>query len=120
MCKYECWTPPVQQCQTKFFESHVKIGIHTFRKSLFDRVSTIFGPEDRKPLPKGLYATMPMPSSLINIRRVSNIRIKLETVTAPMEIETKCINRSHLQVGTISCSTSLVHKDHSNCTAVIG
>jgi hypothetical protein len=26
----------------------------------------------------------------------------------------------HLQVGIISSSTSLVHKDHSSCTAVIG
>ena len=41
-----------------------KIRKSTFRESLSERVSTILAPDDMNPLPRGLYATIPMPNSL--------------------------------------------------------
>ena len=40
------------------------VCIQTFLKSLFDKVSTNLVPEEKNPPPRGLYATIPMPSSL--------------------------------------------------------
>ncbi|KAF5768531.1 hypothetical protein HanXRQr2_Chr14g0637501 [Helianthus annuus] len=70
---------------------------HTLRASLSSNFSNIFGPCEKKPRPKGLYATIPIPSSLKEGKTIL-----------------------HLQVGIISSSTSRDCKDHSNCTAVIG
>ena len=47
-------------------KSKVCVVAQTFRKSSFAIVSTILGPEEKNPLPNGLYATIPIPSSLNN------------------------------------------------------
>ena len=38
--------------------------MQTFRKSLADKLETMSAPRDKNPRPKGLYVTIPMPSSL--------------------------------------------------------
>ena len=47
-------------------KSKVYVVARTFRESSFAIVSTILGPEEKNPLPNGLYATIPIPSSLNN------------------------------------------------------
>ena len=42
------------------------VDLQTFRKSLLVKLSTILAPDEKNPRPRGLYATIPMPSSLNN------------------------------------------------------
>lgn len=43
------------------------IYVYTLRKREAGKVSAIFGPDVKNPLPNGVYATIPMPSSLNNM-----------------------------------------------------
>lgn len=43
------------------------IYVYTLRKREAGKVSAIFGPDEKNPLPNGVYATIPMPSSLNNM-----------------------------------------------------